>query len=124
MYYIIATVAVLLCVCLLLAGCEKKDDADKVRVDSSELTFSHKESREFNISCTDEWHIEADGLDRYYGGNMADVRDFTIEPASGMGTTKVTITLRDEPAENYDVVLKIIGKNNQATLKLIALANN
>jgi hypothetical protein len=71
----------------------------------------------------DEWHLEADGLEHYFGPNMADVRDFTVEPASGKGKTKVSVTLNNELTENYVVDLKVVGKNNQAVVKLNAGAN-
>jgi hypothetical protein len=71
----------------------------------------------------DEWHLEAEGLERYFGGNMADVKDFTVDPASGKGKTNVVITLRNELTGSYATDLKVVGKNNQVTVKLNAVAN-
>ncbi|MDR3266413.1 MAG: hypothetical protein LBT24_02460 [Tannerella sp.] len=131
-YYLLGGLLLVTVICLLLAGCEKKEEVEKVSddekmsVDKTELTFTQKgENKEFNVSCdgTEEWHLEADGLERYIGPNMADVKDFTIEPVSGMGKTKVSVTLNSELTGSYVVDLKVVGKNNQEVVKLKANVN-
>jgi hypothetical protein len=111
-----------------VTGCSKDEDSKRVDevidVDQSELTFTQKgESKEFSISCTGEWHFEATGLEGYYGPNMADVKDFNLNPASGDGNTTVTVTLKNDLTENYDVALKIVTESNHIIIKLKAVAN-
>lgn len=128
MYYLAGGIAVIAIVCFLCSSCSKNEDIekisdDKVSVDKTDLVFSQKdESQLFNLFCLDEWHLEAEELNVYYGSNMADVRDFTITPISGKGNIKVSITLKAEPSENYVVDLKVVGKNNQVLVKLKAVA--
>lgn len=116
-------------VCFLLTGCDKQENIeqitdDKVSVDKMELTFTQKdENKVFSLFCTDEWHLEADGLSAYYGPNMADLKDFTVEPVSEKGNIKVTVTLKAEPTESYTVDLNVVGKSNQAVVKLRANTN-
>lgn len=118
-------------VCFLLTGCDNRENIEqisdeKVSVDKTELVFTEKdESIGFNILCdeTAEWHLEADGLSVYYGPNMADIKDFTVEPVSGKGNIKVSVTLRNELTESYEVDLRVVGKNSQAAVKLRANTN-
>jgi hypothetical protein len=116
--------------CFILVGCKKDEDSEKIKIDEinidqSELTFTQKnESGDFTVSCTGEWHVEATGLEGYFGLNIAGVKDFTIDPASGKGNTKVTVTLENELTESYDVPLKVITENNQVIIKLKAIAPN
>ncbi|MDR1603155.1 MAG: hypothetical protein LBS42_12120, partial [Tannerella sp.] len=87
MYYLAGGLAIIAVVCFLPASCSKNEE---LSVDKTELTFTQKdENKEFTVSCNgmDEWHLEAEGLERYFGGNMADVKDFTVDPASGKGKT-------------------------------------
>lgn len=120
-YYILGGLLVVTIATFLLMGCDKKEEAS---VDKIELIFTQKEeSKEFNISCTGEWHIEADGMEPYLGPNMADVKDFTFAPISGKGNAKVSVTLNNEIIESYDIELKIVGESNQVVVKLKAVAN-
>jgi hypothetical protein len=131
MYYLTGGLVVVTVVCFLLVSCNKNEDIEKaddekLSVDKTELSFMQKdESKNFYVSIDDtkEWYLEADGLERYFGPNMADVRDFTIEPVSGKGKTEISVTLRNEPAESYIVDLKIVETNNQVIVKLRANAN-
>ncbi|MDR0681866.1 MAG: hypothetical protein LBG15_08490 [Dysgonamonadaceae bacterium] len=110
-----------------LVSCNKEKTVEKleeISVDQSELTFTQKdESKELNVSYTGEWHFEATGLEGYYGPNKADVKDFTIEPASGKENTKVTVTLKNDLTESYDVDLKVVTESSSVTVKLKAVAN-
>jgi hypothetical protein len=126
-YYLLGGLMFIVTLCCVI-GCSKDKDSERVdeiiNVDQSELTFTQKgESKDFSISCTSEWHFEATGLEGYYGPNMADVKDFTLEPASGKGTTKVTVTLKNELTESYDVALKVVTANNNIIVKLKAVVN-
>jgi hypothetical protein len=129
MYYILGGLAIIAVVCFLLTSCDKNENVeqmtnDKVSVDKTELAFTQKdENKVFNLSCMDEWHLEADGLSVYYGTNMADVKDFTIEPVAGKGNIKITVTLKNELTESYIADLKVVGKSNQVIVKLKAAAN-
>lgn len=82
-----------------------------------------KQEVPIQLFCTDEWHLEADGLSVYYGPNMADVKDFTVTPISGKENIKVSVTLRNELTESYVVDLKVVGKSNQVIVKLKASVN-
>jgi hypothetical protein len=109
-------------------GCSKGEDSERVdeiiNVDQSELTFTQKgEIKELSVSCTGEWHFEATGLEGYYGSDMADVKDFNLNPASGKGNTKVTVTLKNDLTESYDIALKVVTKSNHIIVKLKAVAN-
>jgi hypothetical protein len=108
------------------AGCNQEkvvEQLEEISVDQSELTFTQNgESKEFSVIYTGEWHFEATGLERYYGSNKADVKDFTVEPVSGKGKTQVTVTLKNNPTENYDIALKIVTENRYRTVKLKAVA--
>jgi hypothetical protein len=127
-YYLAVGLMFIVILCFVVISCSKDKDTErvdeKIDVDQSELTFTQKgESKDFNVFCTNEWHFEATGLEGYYGPNMADVKDFTIEPASGTGNTKVTVTLKNDLTESYDVPLKIVTENNHIILKLKAVAS-
>ncbi|MDR1169475.1 MAG: hypothetical protein LBK97_01410 [Prevotellaceae bacterium] len=107
-------------------SCNKKEIEEKetLSVDKTELIFMQKdESTDFNISSSGEWHIDAEGLEGYYGTNMGDVKDFTIAPVTGNGNTKISVTLKNEVPESYDIDLTITGKKEQLTVKLKAIAN-
>jgi hypothetical protein len=120
MDYSASGLAIIAVVYFLLVSCNKIVD-EKLSIDKTELTFTQKDERkEFLVSCEgeEEWRFEAEGLERYFGGNMADVRDFTVEPVSGKGKTRVFVTLRNEPVGSYTIDLKAIGKNNQVIIKL------
>ena len=126
-YYSIGRLVVFTVVCFFLSvSCNKNENSEeKLRVDKTELAFIQKdESKNFYIfiNDTEEWHLEADGLEHYIGPNMADVRDFTIEPVSGKGKTKISVTLKNEPAESSIADLKVVGKNNHVIVKLRANA--
>jgi hypothetical protein len=115
--------------CLISAtfvSCNKKEVEEKetLSVDRTELILMQKdESADFNISSSGEWHIDAEGLEGYYGPNMGDVKDFTIAPVTGNGNTKVSVTLKNEVTESYDIDITITGKKEQLTVKLKAVAN-
>ncbi|MDR2287133.1 MAG: hypothetical protein LBE04_06630 [Prevotellaceae bacterium] len=116
---------ILLC---FASSCSKDEDSTQVNevleVDQSELTFTQTgESKEFTVLYAGEWYFEATGLEGYYGLDKADVKDFTIEPASGKGNTKVTVTLKNDLTESYDVALKVVTANNQLIVKLKAVTN-
>ncbi|GHT43794.1 hypothetical protein AGMMS49965_18310 [Bacteroidia bacterium] len=107
-------------------SCDKKDDPNdnKISVDKTELSFAQKGEREmFAISCIGEWHLEALDFGHYYGPNMGDVKDFTLEPAWGKGNTTVSVTLNNVIAESYTVDLKVMGGNDSIVVKLNAVAN-
>jgi hypothetical protein len=131
MYYILGGIAIIAVICFIMTGCDKKENIeqiidDKVSVDKTELIFTEKdESIGFNVSCDEaaEWYLEAEGLEGYFGPNMADIRDFTIEPTSGKGKIKVSVKLRNELTESYVVDLKVVGKSNQVVVKLKVAAN-
>ena len=104
--------------CVVIAACSEED----VSVDTVELSFSQlNESEEFTVLCPGEWHLEAAELSMYFGVNAANLRDFFICPTSGTGDTKITVELKHEITEPYSVNLKVIGKNNQALVRLNAL---
>ena len=110
--------------CVLITSCSKEPvpDNSMISVEKTELVFSQKgESKEFDILYPNEWSIEAEGLEFYYGINMANIKDFTIQPISGKGNTKVVVELKNKVTESYSVDLKIAGKNNHVTIKLNAL---
>ncbi|MDR1168078.1 MAG: hypothetical protein LBK53_04195 [Heliobacteriaceae bacterium] len=115
--------------CLISAtfvSCNKKEVEEKepLSVDRTELILMQKDgSADFNISSSGEWHIDAEGLEGYYGPNMGDVKDFTIAPVTGNGNTKVSVTLKNEVTESYDIDITITGKKEQLTVKLKAVAN-
>lgn len=133
MYYLIGGITVIAIVCFLCSSCSKDEGVekitdDKVSVDKTELTFSQKdESKELMLSCDGvfEWHLEAEGLERHIGPNGASVRDFTLVPAWGTGSTKVSVTMINSLSENYEVTLYVVGnKDNQKTpIKLKAIVN-
>ncbi|MDR2286278.1 MAG: hypothetical protein LBE04_02200 [Prevotellaceae bacterium] len=128
-YLLSGGLMIMIVLCFILTACSKKDGdpekvkVDEIEIDQSELTFIQKgESRDFTVSYTGEWHLEATGLEEYYGPNIASVKDFTVEPASGKGNTKVTVTLTNELTENYNVALKVVAENSQVIVKLKAIA--
>jgi hypothetical protein len=127
-HYLSGGLMVVAILCFLLVSCKKEEDSKKIKVeeisvDQSDFTFTQKdENREFTVSCAGEWHFEATGWEGYYGPNMADVKDFNIEPASGKGNTKVKVILKNELTESYDVALKVVTENNQVIVKLKAIA--
>jgi hypothetical protein len=102
----------------------EKVSAETVSVDKTELTFTQKdESKELKISCESKWYLEADGIEYYYGSNMADFKDFIITPASGEGKTQITITLNNEPSASYNADLKIVEGDNHVIVKLKVVVN-
>jgi hypothetical protein len=102
------------------AGC----NLEEINVEQPELTFTQNgESKKFSVIYTGKWRLEATGLERYYGPDKADVRDFTVEPVSGKGNTQVTVTLKNDLTESYDVALKVVTENSHLTIKLKAVAN-
>ena len=123
--YLLIGISVGLILCVFTTSCgedHKELDNNMMRVEKTELTFSQiPESKEFNISYPDEWYIEAEGLERYYGIDIASLRDFIIYPTSGKGNAKITIELKNEITENYSIDLKVIGKDTQAVVKIKAL---
>jgi hypothetical protein len=126
-HYLSGGLIIIAILCFIPVGCKDEDTektkVEEISVDQSDLTFSQKgESSEFTVSCIGEWRFEATGLEGYYGPNIADVKDFTIEPASGKGNTKVKVTLKNELTESYDVALKVVTENNQVIVKLKAIA--
>jgi hypothetical protein len=97
---------------------------EEISADQSGLTFTQKdESKDFNVLYTGEWHFEATGLEGYYSPNKADIKDFTVELVSGKGNTRVTITLRNDLNENYNVALKVLADNNHAIVTLNTVAD-
>jgi hypothetical protein len=126
-YYLTGGLMLITVLSFVLVSCNKKKDIEKleeISVDQSELTFTQKdESKDLNVLYTGEWHFEATGLEGYYGPNKADVKDFTIEPASGKGNTKVTVTLKNDLTESYDVALKVVTESSNITVKLKAVAD-
>ena len=128
-FYLLKVLTIITSVCLFIVSCSKNDDINKhLSVDISELDFSQEEEKFFNILINDseEWYFEANDLERYYGVNMANVKDFTIEPTWGKGKSKVSVKLRNKIYESYfvDLKIKIVGKNNHINVKLKANYNN
>ena len=120
--FVFGRILVVSMLCVLIAAC---DESNPVSVDKTELSFSQvNESKEFLVSCPGEWYLDAAGLEMYYGPNMANLRDFRIYPTSGTGNTMITVELINEIVETYSVDLKVIGKNNQALVKLKTLKLN
>jgi hypothetical protein len=102
-------------------SCSKKDE---ITVDKMSFTFTQEgETGEFNISYTGEWHLEATGLSMVYGSNLAILKDFNIMPAAGTGNAKVTVRLENPLTENYEIALKVVGKDNQTVITLKAIAD-
>jgi hypothetical protein len=104
-----------------LTSCKDKKEVEKetISVDKVELIFKQKgENANFNILSNGEWHIDAEGLEGYYGPNMGDVKDFTIAPVTGKGNTQISVTLNNEVTENYDIDLTVAGKDKQIIVKL------
>ncbi|MDR0560605.1 MAG: hypothetical protein LBG92_10580 [Prevotellaceae bacterium] len=108
----------------MATNCSKKPtEKQLLTVDRVEMIFSKQgENSDFYISCNGEWGITADSIKIAMGANEAEVLDFTVTPYYGKGNAKVSVILRNEIVENYDVDLKIIGKDNQATVRLKAIA--
>lgn len=133
MHYLLGGLAIITVVCFLLASCNKNEEIEKVSdkeisVDKTELTFTQKdESKELMIFCDDakEWHLEAEGLERYIGPNGASVKDFTFVPAWGKGSSKLSITMTNNLSENYEIILNVVRNedNQKTTVRLKAVAN-
>jgi hypothetical protein len=130
MYYILGGLVIITVVCFLMTGCDKNEKgSDKdISVDKAELTFTQKdESKELMIFCddTEEWHLEAEGLERYIGPNGASVKDFSFVPAWGKGNSKLSITVTNNLSENYEIILYIVRNedNQKAAVKLKAVTN-
>lgn len=105
-------------------GNKSESEIEELKVLQTELTYTEKgDSKEFTISYSDEWHMEADGLEGYLGPNRSKVGDFIISPTYGKGNAKITIELSEEITESYSVDLYVVGKNNQVTVKLKAKAS-
>jgi hypothetical protein len=125
-YYLLSGLMVAAVLCFVLAGCSKKDEVkkiDEVTVDQTNLTFTQKgDSGEFNVACTEEWHLDAVGLEVLLGPDIATIKDFSIGPVGGKGNAKITVTLDNDLTESYDVALKIVGKDNTVIVKLKAIA--
>jgi hypothetical protein len=120
----VGRLATLFTLCLLSVRCSKQEPiviVEEVKVNRDELTFTQKgDVGEFFVSYSGEWSVQAEGLEVYYGVNMASVRDFTIEPASGKGNGNVRVSLNHDLTESYEVVLTVVGKDSQATVTLRA----
>jgi hypothetical protein len=133
MYCLLGVLAIIVVMCSLFASCNKNEDIEKVSdkeisVDKTELTFTEKdESKELMIFCDDaeEWHLEAEGLERYIGPNGASVKDFTIVPAWGKGSSKLSITIINKLSESYEITLYVVrnGDNQKTTVRLKSVAN-
>jgi len=100
---------------IILISCSKVKDSYVVSVDHKELQFSLREKeKELKIISSGEWHIQADGIDYFYGGNAGYTDWYKISPVSGMNNATVVIMLKEEiviPSPKISA-LKIIGKNN------------
>jgi hypothetical protein len=133
MYYLLEGLAIIFVVSFLLASCNKNEDIEKVSskeisIDKTELIFTQKdESKELMIFCDDaeEWHLEAEGLERYIGPNGASAKDFTFAPAWGKGSSKLSIAMTNNLTEGYEILLYVVrNKDSQkAIVKLKAVAN-
>lgn len=105
---------------IILIGCSKNEDKYIVSVDQKELLFSSGTGEEeFKITSSDEWHIEADGLDFIYGKNSGSTDWYTISPISGKGdATVVIILMKVDLVSEKSSILKVRGKNNTEIVRL------
>ena len=86
---------------ILLLSCSKEEKPQTLEVDKTELHFpAGAASREFNITTTGVWRIEATGLSPYIGPNRGDADWYTVEPMGETGNAKVTVTSKEGTAGN------------------------
>ena len=111
---------------ILLLSCSKEEEPQILEVDKTELHFPPSTAdREFNITTTGEWIIEATGMTRLFGPNKGDASWFTVEPVGGIGNTKVTVTSKEETAGNMaELKIKYVGKEKIVELKQDAASEN
>ncbi|MDR1221789.1 MAG: BACON domain-containing protein [Tannerella sp.] len=105
---------------IVFTDCSKNEDKYDVSTDRKELQLgSGVREKEFKITSSGEWRIEADGLEYYYGGNAGSTDWCTISPISGTGNATVAVTLKESiTASEKTSMLKVIGKNNTESVML------
>lgn len=103
----------------ILLSCSKEEKPQVLDVNKAELQFpTGASTREFNITTSGDWLIEANGLEFLYGGNMGRADWYTVEPLGGKGDTKVAVTSKEETAGNTATLkIKYDGKEKTVVLK-------
>lgn len=103
----------------VLVSCSKEEKPQVLDVNKTELQFpAGVSTREFTITTTGDWLIEANGLEPLFGGNMGRADWYTVEPLGGTGDTKVTVTSKEETAGNTATLkIKYDGKEKTVVLK-------
>lgn len=99
-------------------SCSKEEKPQVLDVNKAELQFpAGTATREFTITTTGDWLIEANGLEPVFGGNMGHADWYTVEPLRGKGDSKVTVTSKEETAGNT-ATLKIKYDEKEKTVVL------
>ena len=103
----------------IFLSCSKDEEPQILDVDKTELHFpAGTASREFNITTTGAWKIEATGLSPYFGPNKGDADWYTIEPMVETGNAKVTVTSKEGTEGNRATLrIKYDGKEKNVELK-------
>ena len=99
----------LLTLVLIFAACSlvscSKNDSQKLEVNKEELMFTAgSATREFTITTTGDWEIEADGLEPYIGGNKGQTNWYTVEPIGGNGNAVITVISKEETEGNISTI--------------------
>ncbi len=110
----------------VLLSCSKEEKPQILEVDKTELQFpSDAATREFTITTTGNWKIEAIGLEPYIGVSMGVADWYKVEPVSGEGNTKVTVTSKEGTAgKTATLKIKYDGKEKTVELKQGAATEN
>ena len=104
---------------VFVSSCSKDEKPQTLDVDKTELHFPVGiASRDFNITTTGLWKIEATGLSPYFGPNMGDAEWYKIEPMVETGNARVIVTSKDGTAGNRATLrIKYDGKEKIVELK-------
>lgn len=105
--------------CMLYFSCAKDNEANiKLDVYPDALTFQPGgEMKTFNISCSGEWQISADGLWPFYGRNGACTDWFEVSPVNGTGDAQIIIQTTED-SYNNNIVLYIKCNKKEMTVTL------
>ena len=111
--YLFLRLLVLFFAACLPVSCSK-NDSQKLEVSKEELMFTvGAATREFTITTTGDWEIEADGLEPYIGGNKGQTNWYTVEPIGGNGNAVITVISKEETAGNISTIRIRYGRKEK-----------
>ncbi|WP_373735158.1 BACON domain-containing protein [Bacteroides heparinolyticus] len=104
---------------LFLLSCSEEKTPQTLEVDKTKLHFPiGTVSREFSITTSGEWIIEATGMVPLFGPNRGDADWYTVEPIGGKGNAKITVTSKEKTAGNAATLkIKYDGKEKIVELQ-------